>query len=132
MSDKRLTPDGQGGFHSLPSGDRLTPDGSGGFHILSGGGVGVLGGLGLLGILFWLAAPLILILMLVTIPAAITALATVFLSRVINHPGKNSAIVWATTACVVAIVLLAATGNSILIIVDVPLVALAAYKLWPK
>lgn len=37
MSDKRLVPDGQGGFHSLPDGGRLTPDGQGGFHILSGG-----------------------------------------------------------------------------------------------
>ena len=49
MSDKRLTPDGQGGFHSLPSGDRLTPDGSGGFHILSGGGASD----GLIGLFLW-------------------------------------------------------------------------------
>lgn len=42
MSDKRIIPDKQGGFH-LPNGDRAVPDGMGGFHILGGADAGLSG-----------------------------------------------------------------------------------------
>jgi len=70
MSDKRLTPDGQGGFHILGGdGGRAVPDGQGGFHILSGGGGGLSAGEGLL---MAILMPIVLIAMAVITPPAIS------------------------------------------------------------
>ncbi len=67
MSDKRLTPDGQGGFH-LPDGGRLTPDGTGGFHI-SGPSLGDSIAGGLAGLAAMVAIPIVFTVVAFLLPA---------------------------------------------------------------